>query len=485
MVVKNKSKRITSGISQTGGKYRLVNRLMEVTPYHEFFLSMFTGAAHFELNKPRCRYECWNDGESEIINYLVQIWKHPKEFDEMKQGVFGLVSQEICNRIVNGKLKPKNDLERAYFFYYLNKLTFGGSIWKVRKKPPSYSGLLPRVIPSATLHQYEINDIKEEFETKSKGYCGLNQNRAIPQSTFHEKDIKDIKANFRGVSPKASFRGVFLPTVCKEKSVEDAKASYIGIVSNSITGRNDLPTTEKAKERFKNANAPYAGIHNTRALGSSANKRDLEKTKQQFKDVNISYGGIVNAGQGGKGASSAWTVEKAKERFKSVAYKGTNPKTTRPFTNNDCGLLSPINPEAIKRLRYVNLTAYDFRKVYKMFYEAFYVRKGLERECFIYADPPFPGTEKYYGDLFPPELHQDLLDLMLETPFNFMLSIGGECEFYLEQLKDWNILPVKVKYSTSANHQKDSQEFIITNYEIQEIAKMIYPSNQKLMEKYF
>ncbi|KKK47426.1 hypothetical protein LCGC14_3155290, partial [marine sediment metagenome] len=113
--------RITSGISQTGGKYRLVKRLLNQTPYHEFFLSMFTGAAHFELNKNRCRYECWNDGESEIINYLVQIWKHPKEFDEMKQGVFGLVSQEICNRIVNGKIKPKNDLERAYYFYYLNK----------------------------------------------------------------------------------------------------------------------------------------------------------------------------------------------------------------------------------------------------------------------------------------------------------------------------------------------------------------------------
>ena len=416
----------------------------------------------------------------------------------MKQGVFGLVSQEICNRIVNGKLKPKNDLERAYFFYYLNKLTFGGSIWKVRKKPPyglidTGEGKIPR--------KKELEKIKEEFETKTKGYCGLNQNRAIPQSTFHEKDIEDIKANFRGVSPKASFRGVVLPTVCKEKSVEDAKkdwnmkmegansdgkAHYSGIGSSAArTHTLDTPYIEKAKDRFKNVNAPYAGIHNTRALGSSANKRDLEKTKEQFKERNVSYGGIVNSGQGGKGASSSWTVEKAKERFKSVAYKGTNPKTTRPFTNNDCGLLSPINPESIKRLRYVNLTAYDFRKVYKMFYEAFYVRKGLERECFIYADPPFPGTEKYYGDLFPPELHQDLLDLMLETPFNFMLSIGGECEAYLEQLSDWNILPVKVKYSTSANHQKDSQEFIITNYEIQEIAKMIYPSNQKLMEKYF
>lgn len=467
MVVKKKG-RIKSGISQTGGKFRLVNRLRELTPYHEFFLSMFTGAAHFELNKPRCRYECWNDGESEIINYLVQIHLHPKEFDAMKQGVFGLVSQEICNRIVNGKIQPKNDLERAYYFYYLNKLTFGGSIWKVRKKPP-YQGMSVN-----NLSEKDVEGIKKEFKTKgyiglidcgsmsregygrvdskvvenakrdyeikTKGYVGMFREGCIGKN-IKEKDIEKIKAEFKGIwgegakmprgkaieDIKASFRGV--PPAGFQKKVDDAKASYRGIAP---------------KANFK-------GIWSN----STINERDnIPKMKKRFKEMN-------------------------------APYKGTNPKTTRPFTNNDCGLLSPIEPEAIKRLRYVNLTAYDFRKVYKMFYDAFYVRKGLERECFIYADPPYPGTEKYYGDLFSPEFHQDLLALMKETPFNFMLSIGGECDFYLKQLEDWNIVPVKVKYSTSANHQHDSQEYIIMNYEIEGIAKMIMPSNQKLIEKYF
>lgn len=350
--------RIKSGISQIGGKFRLVNRLLELTPYHEFFLSMFLGAGHFELNKPRCRYECMNDAESDIINYLVQIQEHTKEFDEMKQGVFGLVSQEICNRIVNGKIQPKNDLEKAYFFYYLNKLTFGAGIWKVRKNPP-FKGIDPK-----GTSQDETEKIKKEFEIKTKGYAGIGNPRAIPQSTFHKEDVEKIKASF----------------------------------------------------------------------------------------------------------------------------KGTNPKTTRPYTNNDCGLLTPIDSEAIKRLRYVNLTAYDFRKVYKMFYEAFHVRKGLERECFVYADEPYPGTEKYYGHLFPKELHQDLVEICLNTPFNFMLSTGGECEkIYIEPLTEagWIIRPVKVKYATSANHQKESQEYICMNYEIKGIAKMIQDSSQKIMNEYF
>ncbi len=473
--------RITSGISQTGGKFRLVNKLLEFTPYHEFFLSMFLGAAHYELNKSRCRYECMNDAESDIINYLVQIRAHPKEFDDMKQGVYGLVSQEICNRIVNGKIEPKNDLEKAYYFYYLNKLTFGGSIWKVRKKPPyqgvaigntskltddakeefkskwndkqiSYCGLgnstlmdgfRKRNIKKAKeefevktkgyiglvgkdMTEKNIEQMKEEFEIKTKGYAGLNQNRAIPQTTFHEKDIEDIKASFRGVPP-AGFQSKVDQAKESFKSVKEAKANYGGLIDCGSVGGS--------------------------AYGKMPRKRDMHIYKESYN--------------------------KAK-----ASYKGTNPKTTRPFTNNDCGLLSPINPESIKRLRYVNLTAYDFRRVYKMFYEAFHVRKGLNRECFIYADPPFPGTEKYYGDLFKPEEHKDLIEILLETPFNFMLSIGGECEeLYIEPLKEksWDINPVKVKYSTSANTQKDSQEYICCNYEIGKIPKMIMDSYQQLI----
>jgi len=356
---------VISGISRIGGKYRLRKRLLEYTPWHEFFLSMFCGACHYELNKPRVRYECFNDAESEIINYLFQIREHPKEFDEMKQGVFGLVSQEISNRICNGKIIPKNDLERAYFFYYLNKVTFGGSIWKVRKNPP-YKG----IDPSGNADKY-----------KGKGYFGMI-NQGVLYGRIEHKDIENIKSKFRGIT---------LPTSCKQDN--------------------------------------FRGIS------------------------------------------------------PKVSYKGIEPKTTRPYTNNDCGLLSPINPEVIKRLRYVNLTTYDFRKVYKMFYEAFHVRKGLEKECFIYEDPPYPGTEKYYGKLFEKEFHQDLIDINLESPFNILQSIGGECGFYIDSYKDagWNIIPVKTKYSTDANSQKESQEYFCMNYNIKKEAKLIMENQPNML----
>lgn len=342
--------------------------------------SVWCGNCWYELNKPRCRYECFNDLNSELINYFIQIRKHPKEFDEMKQGIFGLVSQEICNRIVKGDITPKNDLERAYFYYYLNKLTFGGGIWMVREKPPykgidpadqagrfemetkGFAGLIDQRRQRARIDAPGIEDAKMQYKYKTKGYAGLNQNRAIPQTTFHKKDIDSIKASFKGI----------------------------------------------------------------------------------------------------------------------------NPKTTRPFTNNDLGLLSPLDPECIKRLRYVNLTSYDFRRVYDLFYKAFYKRKGLDVECLLYFDPPYPGTEKYYKSGFGEKEHLDLIKILLESPFHCMLSIGGECDLYLDALRKegWIIDPVTTKYSTDANSQKDSQEYICMNYDINQLPLMIDSIEQKLIINY-
>lgn len=317
-------------------------QLLKLTPKHDFFLSMFTGASHYELNKPRCQYECFNDLDSEFINYLIVINRNPEEFNKMKEDIFGLVSQEIVNRIVNGDLKPKNNIEKACFFFYLNKTCFSGK--------------------------------------QSKGYAGLNQNRAIPKSTFHKKDIEKIKAKYRGIT---------------------------------------LPTSTK--------------------------------------EINI-------------------------ERYTEPShYKGINPKTTRPYSNNDLGLLTPIDPKAIERLRYVNLTCYDFRHVYKLFYKAFHERKKLSIECFIYEDPPFPSTEKYYGNMFKPEDHQDLINLNLDSPFHIMQSIGGDCQFYLDSYEDagWFIKEVKTKYSTDANTQDVIIEYACMNYDITTFPKMVYDYRQK------
>lgn len=418
--------RITSGISQIGGKFRLLNTILTYIPYHEFYLEPFLGSAIILLNKPRCRYECGNDLNGEIINYLLQVREYPEEFDQLKQGVFGLVSQEICNHIVRGELQPKNDIERAYFFYYLNKLTFAGSPQKG-------------------------NISTEEYKTGG-GYHGIV---SVQQGGFanRETDVNKAKAQYSGM-----LNNFALGTI-KEKQCNEAKASYKGLQAQpNITHAHTKRDINKTKERYQEIKASYRGI----------------------TPKNVNFGLINNSrsSQSGKGRVDNKEVDKAKNQY-NAQIKGINPKTTRPYTNNDCGLLSPLNPEAIKRLRYVNLTAYPFDKVYTMFYKAFHERKGLGEECFCYFDPPYPATEKYYGTGFGQEEHDILIKFLQESPFHWLLSIGGECEFYVDELSEFNIIEAEVKYSTSANHQTSKKEYLIMNYDINELPLMTHSKEQK------
>ncbi|MDH3324092.1 MAG: hypothetical protein OEL89_00475 [Candidatus Peregrinibacteria bacterium] len=102
------------------------------------------------------------------------------------------------------------------------------------------------------------------------------------------------------------------------------------------------------------------------------------------------------------------------------------------------------------------------------------------------CDPPYPGTEKYYGKKFDPEFHHSLIDRMIKTPFHFMLSIGGECEeLYVEPLKDegWNVKDVYTRYSTDANSQDKIREYLIMNYDIN-LVPDIKVSNTPTLMKY-
>lgn len=416
----DRSSRISFGISQIGGKSRLLKDILPRIPYHEFYLEPFCGSGIVIANKPRCRYECANDLNSSLINYLLCVKYYPEELDEEKQEVMGLVSHEICNRIVRGKLVARNYLEAAYHFYYLNKLTFGGSVQK------GLTGILDQKLQNPRIDAPGIEEAKQTYAYLTKGNMGLVNPRAIPQTTLHEKDFKKIKEN----SP---YRGIILPTVCKDKSVKEAKADYQDITP-------------------KNTHYKGIGIHG--ATGWSSNVTE--------------------------------EAEKTKERYKQAQNKGINPKTTRPYSNNDCGLLTPLNPNAIKRLRYVNLTAYSFDKVYKMFYKAFYERKGLEKECFLYIDRPYPGTEKHYKNGFGKEQHKILNKLVLNSPFHVLESLGGKCQWILDEYKDAGLIidTVYTKYSTNANTQKKRKEYLIMNYDIDNLPRMDFDIEQQLIERW-
>ena len=171
-------------------------------------------------------------------------------------------------------------------------------------------------------------------------------------------------------------------------------------------------------------------------------------------------------------------------------YKGLNPKHTRPYTNNDCGLLTPLQPEFLKRTQYVNFLNKDFRHFYKLFLKGFNEKRGFTKECFLYFDPPYPDkkdlSSDYYLYPFKKEDHLDLIDICLKSPFNILLSIGGYCRFYLDTFleHDWIIIPISTSYSTNANYQDKVWEYAIMNYDIRKERLMLKDHEQKSIFKY-
>lgn len=298
--------RLTTNISRTGGKYNLLNILQKNTPNHKFFLSTFLGSGIYEINKPKApNYECFNDIDSELINYFVVIQTAYEEFRNFRKGIFELVSQKVFEMIISGRLKPENDIERAVFFFYINKLAFGGS--------------------------------------KGKGY--------------------------RGISPKV-------------------------FTSN---------------------------------------------------------------------------------------YMGMNVMTNRPYTTNDHGLLTPLNKRVIDRLLYVQMTCYPYDKILKMF-EKSMLNHQRSKLAFVYMDPPYIGSEGSYEAEFNNEDHNYLIDFYKESEMKLMLSVGGDCGIYLDELSDFYILPVKTRYATNPHSKKeDIQEYIIMNYDIKKEDKMVGSHIQKSM----
>lgn len=252
------------------------------------------------------------------------------------------------------------------------------------------------------------------------------------------------------------------------------------------------------EERRKNG--PYTIV--SRYLYEMLNKGVLtpddmiEQAIQFYYKIKLSFASQLKfRGIVPETTSKRQNIDKAKREFREFVAKGSVRtegsfksnlgKTTRPISNNDCGLLTELNPNLPKRLKYVIFECLDFRDVYRRFYKAYHKKKGLTKEVFVYADPPFPGTEQYYGHLFKPEDHYDLIDIMVESPFNFILSIGSDYGFYLDALKDagWIIKTIKIKYSTNANHQKIKSEYICMNYDIKKFPKMVV-DNQITLDNY-
>jgi DNA adenine methylase len=129
-------------LSYIGGKRRIAKQLVTLIPKHTTYVEPFAGGAQVFFHKPRSTVEVLNDLDEAIVNFLRICQRHPQELSRM------LRWQRASRRLVGWHQQQSpdvlTDIERAAWFFYLQKNTWGGKRTRQNfhfgvTKPPSYT----------------------------------------------------------------------------------------------------------------------------------------------------------------------------------------------------------------------------------------------------------------------------------------------------------------------------------------------------------
>ena len=111
-----------------GGKSRLAKQIVSFMPNdHNLYVEVFGGALNVLYAKElptRANYrEVANDFNGELINLHRAIRTNPKKLEKYLSDL--LISRAIFNDIKSKELIPRDNIERASFFFYLITQSFG------------------------------------------------------------------------------------------------------------------------------------------------------------------------------------------------------------------------------------------------------------------------------------------------------------------------------------------------------------------------
>lgn len=118
-----KRSNLKAPFSWVGGKSKLANDIAKEFVAHNQYVEVFGGALNVLYTKEPSKVEIVNDINSELINLHKAIRNNPQSLSMYLNNL--LVSREIFDDIKTGKLTPKNNIERASFYYYLLTQSFG------------------------------------------------------------------------------------------------------------------------------------------------------------------------------------------------------------------------------------------------------------------------------------------------------------------------------------------------------------------------
>lgn len=123
-----------------GGKGRLSEWIIDKMPVHDTYVEVFGGSAGILFNKPRSKYEIYNDQNDDLTNFFAVLRDRPEELAEWLHAVpYSRTQYETWVTEFYDGYRPQDPIERAGRFFSLRYMQFAGDTssangFKVRAK---------------------------------------------------------------------------------------------------------------------------------------------------------------------------------------------------------------------------------------------------------------------------------------------------------------------------------------------------------------
>jgi DNA adenine methylase len=114
---------INSPFRYAGGKFYARKLIIDHIPEHSTYIEPFAGGASIFFAKPKVENNILNDLDSELVNTYLHIRDFPNELIKELDGEKALKER---HKFYKNEYKPKNDLQRAKRWYYLNRTSYSG-----------------------------------------------------------------------------------------------------------------------------------------------------------------------------------------------------------------------------------------------------------------------------------------------------------------------------------------------------------------------
>ena len=118
---------IAPPIQWFGGKSKWVGWLLPLVPEHAVYVEPFGGAAALLFAKPPAPLEVYNDIDSGLVN-LYRVLRDPEKFERfLRLAALTPYSREECDYLSRTWDESQDDVERAWGFFVVARMSFAGS----------------------------------------------------------------------------------------------------------------------------------------------------------------------------------------------------------------------------------------------------------------------------------------------------------------------------------------------------------------------